>query len=119
MEKDNTKPLSPDEQFLLDDLSECFTHSSWDWPADERFAAHLGLDISAISATMQSCAPSSLRVGVSQSWDKLTQRRLRLLRGLVRKGLVHSSWAGTGYGGVSEFGLNRCRHYQIINKGEC
>lgn len=110
--------LSADEKFLLSDLKENHAQGSWDWPADERFAEHLGCDSEYLmSETINSVAVAPIRAAVATTWKKVTQRRLRALRGLVRKGLAESYWMGTGWGGKTDFGITRVRMYDVKDCG--
>ena len=109
-----------DSEFLLADLKNYLTQSSWDWCADERFAEHIGYkDYSTIVDCLNSGAPGPLRRAVSLTWKKpVTDRRLRVLRKLVGSGLVESYWVGTGRGGKSEFGVSRIRSYGLTLRGD-
>lgn len=112
----SSESLSPDEQFLLEDIIEHHGQSSWDWGADRRFAEHIGADYSVIDAAMASCAPFAFRVAAARSWKSLTARRLRGLRSLVKRGKVESYWLGTGSGGATDFGVRRVREYCLAGR---
>lgn len=103
---------------LLSDLSENGEQCSWDWEADLRFARITGQDTSPIEAAIYSSAPIAFRVAASRGWEKVTQKRIRLLRKLCKIGLANSYWSGTGNGGKSDFGLNRVKNYVITKDGQ-
>lgn len=113
MSVNSNELLSEDERFLLDDLRENHAQSSWDWPADERFAEHVGDGDNLITESMESGAPSAFRIAAAKTWERITQRRLRALRALVKRGLVVAFWSGTGPGGFTDFGVRRVRTYDL------
>jgi len=105
--------LSEDTEFLLAEIRHQ-SQSSWDWPADARFAEFIKADpeiISLIHSALDSSAPAPLQKQASRLWQNITKRRLRGLRELVKRGDVRSNWIGLGDYAMSSFGVNRCRSY--------
>lgn len=105
-----------DAQFLLQDLAEHGPQTSWDWPADWRFAKFLG-DKEAIEFYEWALRGESRHVvliaTVRLYGKRLVERRLRALQFLVKQGKVEAAWAGTGEMGVHTFGINRARVYSL------
>ena len=104
---------------MLDLLREApgMTTTSWDWQMDLKFAERIGDERSTevLNLLMNATAPHPIQISV---WEreirwKITQRRLRALRKLVKEGLVASEWGGTGPAGVTDFGVNRTRVYMM------
>lgn len=97
-----------DKAILLADLRAGNSQGAWDWPADLRFAIAIGDKeaIDDIQRAMKSNAPWSLLLAAYKGLvdARITQRRLRALRALIRDGLVRGYWSGTGWGGVAYFG---------------
>ena len=104
------------DQFLLDDLKAHGGQSSWDWNADQRLAEWLGNAeaVEGIEAAKHAGGLLVYALGVHSLYAKKIKRiRLAGLRKLVKAGLVESWWIGLGYGGGSEFGVNRVRTYRL------
>lgn len=106
------------EIFLLNDLKENVSQSSWDWEADLRFAYAIDHPKKKlIEDVVNSETVWPIRYGILKSTG-ITAKRLRYLRKLVNKKLVISYWIGSGWGGQSEFGLKRVRNYRLIKDEE-
>lgn len=105
------------EDFLLKDLEQYTTQSSWDWAADSRFAKEFSDNETQtiILEAMESGAPSSFRIDAWLSWwkNKVTNKRMRALNAMQKKGLVRSFWIGTGPGGKGMFGVGRTKGYLL------
>ena len=101
-------------EFLIQDFKEHPVQSSWDFEADLRFAKAID-DEEAVglirSMLKSSFAPAILGVFHHTIRPRITRRRLAATRKLVERGLVTARWSGTGYGGKTEFGVNRARTY--------
>lgn len=100
---------------VLEDLKKHGTQSSWDWEADQRFASHIGDSEAAdgIRKILDSCAPSAFRIAAMLEYRRITNRRLRVLRKLVKNGLVVAFWDGLGQGAINQFGVRRVRCFRI------
>lgn len=108
------------EKFMIKQL-DGESQAAWDFNADYKFAMKIGFeDVGTIRDAMYSNAPFPLIVSVwKMHWDKqVTQRRLRVLRALVKKKFVKAYWIGMGVGSKHEFGLNRMRHYELSTIGK-
>ena len=101
------------EQNLINDLKSNGEQSSWDWDADARFAKIIGDEKSEqiILAAIKSGAPSAIRFETVHQTG-VPKKRLRYLRGLVKKGVATAYWEGLGEGGKNTFGVNRLRVYK-------
>lgn len=108
------------EEFLIKDLEENESQSSWDWEADFRFAKQFYpnecKDIALIirSQTLHAHQIVAHRLLA----EKTKSSRLRTMRRLIKKGIVKAYWVGTGWGGKHDFGINRVRAYFLNNKPE-
>lgn len=91
--------------------------SSWDWEMDLKFAEKIGDDVAADFIKGLCGSVLSIRDHDRYIRSRITARRLRALRRLVKKGLVSSYWVGTGWGGRSDTGVSRLRGYMITPKG--
>jgi len=109
--------MTLDRDIMLDLLREAsgMMTTSWDWEMDLKFAERVGDDeaVDLLKRLLKSDSPFPLQIRV---WDdgirwSLTKRRLRSLRKLVHEGLVETDWAGTGRGGLADFGVSRIRGY--------
>ena len=111
----------PDWQIVLDDMKkEHAGQSSWDWPADYRFAKSVEAkdEIEILEALLQSAALFVVQIAAHRIYiTKLKKRRLRALKNLESQGLVYSSWTGTGYGGHTEFGVRRIKVWHLTDNG--
>ncbi len=111
------------ESFLLKDIEKHGgSQSSWDWEADARFAKRFVADaVEDVMALLKSESPFPIQISGHRVliYRKVTVKRLRGLRGLVKKGLVASHWYGLGAGGVNTFGVGRTRGYILcrLQKG--
>ena len=104
------------QDFLLEDLKEHHGQSSWDYPADHRFAVFLGDEETAdiLVDIMNSSTVWCFIIAAHEAFaGKIKRKRLTALRQLVYIGKVRAEWMGTGWGGKSDFGVNRCRHYTL------
>ena len=101
-------------EFLINDFKEHPVQSSWDFEADLRFAKAIG-DKEAVELIKPMLnggfLPAILAIFRHTIRPRITNRRLRAMRKLVKQGLVKIGWLGTGYGGKTEFGVNRVRSY--------
>ena len=94
--------------------------SSWDWEMDRKFAEKIGDEDTVKLLKKLGNSILSIREHDRYIRPTITARRLRALRKLVEKGLVHSYWLGTGWGGRSDLGVSRLRGYILTSKGrEC
>ena len=91
--------------------------SSWDWEMDLKFAEKIGDDVAVDFIKGLRGSVLSIRDHDCYIRSRITDRRLRALRKLVKKGLVESHWVGTGWGGRSDTGVNRLRGYMLTPKG--
>lgn len=106
------------EEFLIKDIGENGSQSSWDWQADLRFAKFFFPEEHAdIAAIIHSSTVYSSRIAAHEVLAKKTKSsRIATLRRLIKKGLIESSWMGTGEGGKNLFGVNRVRSYYLTTK---
>ncbi len=111
-----------DAIFLLNDLQENGPQASWDWPADMRFAQHVGdtdtaqlLEWAIHSQTVLPVLIATVKL--HGEWVK--QRRLRALRLLAHMGKVQAKWDGMGERGVHDFGVSRTRVYYLSDAVPC
>lgn len=105
-----------DAQFLLQDLAEHGPQTSWDWPADWRFAQAIeDREAAAFYKWAVTAEVAHIRLidAVRVYGKPLVERRLRALQFLVKQGKVEAAWAGTGEMGVHTFGINRARVYSL------
>jgi hypothetical protein len=104
------------EEFLLADLAGHEFVFSWDWQADLRFARFLGETkiVESIEAAMASHAPWPNLFDFYQTIVKpVTQRRLRVLRSLVKAGKAEAEWVSSGECGRANYGVTRFRAYRL------
>jgi hypothetical protein len=101
------RKLCKTKRFLLTDLEENGAQCSLDPEADARFA-HFIKDFESYK-TIQ----SSIDKGAKISLWKISNKRLRVINGLIKLGLVKAGWAGTDYGGTKQTGVNRVRIYML------
>ena len=87
--------------------------SSWDWEMDLKFAKGIGDDVAVDFIEGLQGSVLSIRDHDRYIRSRITARRLRALRKLVKRGLVESHWMGTGWGGRSDFGVGRLRGYML------
>lgn len=112
-----------DQKFILSELKKYGGQNSWDYQADLRFAMNVG-DKRAVDVLSEIMDPNISSVfGIVKAVHKLEighikRRRLRALNNLKRRGLVISGWVGTGWGGTSDFGVNRTREYWLTSQGK-
>ncbi len=109
--------IERDAAFILRDMrtNGFGSQGSWDWPADLRFAEHMG-DRDAIDLyrdILKSHAPFPFQIAAQKRVDHVRRRRLRALRLLVKQGHVEAWWLGAGVGGHTEFGVRRLRAYAL------
>ena len=106
------------DEFILADLQDHqgLTHSH-DWDADLRFAEFVGdKDMSdwLRYGVVDSDGTSFYRVRNYRLYcSKIKKKRLAALRRLQSRGIVESSWSGTGYEGYELSGLRRVRMYML------
>jgi hypothetical protein len=108
-----------DAMFLLNDLQENGPQAAWDWPADLRFAEHVGdSDVAQILkwAIHSRTVLPVLIATVKLHGGQINQRRLRALRLLIHTGKVDAQWSGMGERGVHDFGVNRTRVYHLADR---
>lgn len=109
--------LERDAAFVLSDLKKNGSQDSWDWSADGRFAVYCGdVELAGLIVhLMDSSSVSAIRMGIHSLMIRkpITERRLRALRALVKRGKVKACWLGTGAGALSSFGTNRTRQYRL------
>jgi len=106
-----------DTDFILSDLGNGEHQTSWDWPADQRFARFLA-DRNAVEvydALLRSVAPFPIQIVAQKTVDHIRRRRLRALRQLAKTGKIESYWRGTADGGRTEFGVCRVRVYRLAS----
>ena len=106
-----------DWQIILKDMKETKTgQSSWDWPADYRFAKAVGAkdEIEILKSLLRSTTVFPIQIACHRNFiTKLKRRRLRALKNLEGQGIVYSGWVGTGPGGLSEFGARRIKSWHL------
>ena len=113
--------LSKHAQFVLEDLQTGNTHSSWDWPADLRFAKHFSYSdaVEVLEKMMQSDAPLACLCASHDIVVKpIKKKRLAAVRELVRHGYVDVYWETSGEGGATLYGVNRFRCYLLRKEYE-
>lgn len=108
-----------DVEIVYQDMQQHGGQAAWDWQADLRFAWAVGAKadvIQDIQTALNSTAPFALRIMAYRQLihKTITQRRVRALRELVKQGNARASWCGTGPQGVTDFGVNRVRHYDLV-----
>ncbi len=106
-----------DENIVLNDLKIHSSQCSWDWEADLRFAKAINSElVNDLKSIINSKAPIPFlvmnhRIIIKQ---KITDRRIRALRKLIKRGIVQANWIGTGEFGKTDFGVNRNRDYSLV-----
>jgi hypothetical protein len=102
------------KKLMMKDLEEYGEQSSWDWDADLRFAIMINDEksITIIQEALKSYSTSQVRCQAVAETG-ITKKRLRVLNGLIRLGLVKASWVGTGEGGRNLYGVSRVRSYEL------
>lgn len=108
-----------DIEIVTADMQKHGDHGAWDWEADLRFAQAIGDDeaVRDCANLLRSNAPYALQIMAHRVViaPRITWRRVRALRQLVRGGKARSFWLGTGPRGRTEFGVNRVRHYRLVD----
>ena len=109
-----------DEQIILKDMKETtLSQSSWDWPADLRFAKAIRAndEIEILESLLGSKAVFAIQIEAHKIFiTKLKNRRLRALRKLEKQGILFSCWQGTGERGFTEFGTRRVKSWFLMQK---
>ena len=109
--------MTADEEIILKDMKDIkLGQSSWDWQADYRFAKAIKSEheIDILEMLLKSNAPFPHQIAVHKKHiSKLKNRRLRALRRLEKQKYLKSLWIGTGYGGRSDFGVNRIKTWHL------
>lgn len=103
------------EEFLLQDLKDNKSTSSWDWQADYRFAWKFFPDVvEDFQMLFRRNTLHSAKIAFHKTYLlHVKKARLRSLRKLQQKKLVVSGWMGLGIGGYSETGITKVRTYQL------
>lgn len=109
-----------DTEIVYQDMRKHGSQGAWDWEADLRFARAIGASADLIQdcqSLLKSQAPFPLLIAFHRQIIRqpITLRRGRALRKLVRSGKAKSYWLGTGPYGRVEFGVNRVRHYELVD----
>ena len=109
------------KSFLIEDLKKFYTHQSWDWEADFRFAQKAYNDIDIINDFEHLLNSGTIWPRLIQfhkiRFSFIKRKRISLLNELKKENKVESCWSGTGFGGKSYFGVNRVRTWMLKNKG--
>lgn len=109
--------LVKDTQIILKDMKETKCgQSSWDWPADYRFAKAISAkdEIEILEMLLKSTTVFAIQIACHRKFiTKLKNRRLRALKILEKQGIIRSGWLGTGPGGLKEFGTRRVKSWHL------
>lgn len=104
------------QDFLMTDLKENGSQSSWDFQADLRFAKFLKEEeaVADLERILFSSAPLALILDAHSALiGKVKNKRLAGLRELVSMGEAESFWMGLGQGSMNQFGAKRVRCYSL------
>jgi hypothetical protein len=102
------------KRLLLTDLENNGSQASIDLEADARFAKIIGDKISEqIIIKAIENGTTGLPKDAELIQTHITDKRLRVLNGLVKMKLVKAHWVGTNVGGTKALGVNRVRIYTL------
>jgi hypothetical protein len=102
------------KRLLLTDLENNGSQASIDLEADARFAHIIG-DVISEKTILEAIEKghTELPKDCGLIAIGMTDKRLRVLNGLVKMKLVKAYWSGTKTGGVKVLGVNRVRIYTL------
>jgi hypothetical protein len=102
------------KKLLLKDLENNGSQASIDLEADARFAHIIG-DVTSEKIILEAIEQG--QTGLPKDCivlaTRITDKRLRVLNGLVKLKLVKAYWSGTKLNGVKALGVNRVRIYML------